>query len=457
MPSSPILESSSRDDDVDPIEDGDRPILLQTKSDTNIFRTRSGPTRKKSPPRGPISGKATPAGGDRTPVTPEIIHISGKRHIKFNTFVEQCVAVEDPQAQPEVLEESDDDMLEMRSSSASTSSRSSRPSISRTSSASSAEHLTIAKIAPTMLKTTGTFASLSQPIMIYQPPPEYVSPSLVGGQPPPAFDFPSPVQQRSRWNGDEDDEYGSVGFDYFGGPDLGGGDPSRTPQQPVQTHTGTSYGRAPVVSQPPPQPKWRQPPGPVVSEPISTTSSSSSSLNNAPSPPVQPTRSILKVRQPGATPPEPSSPPPTYFNYNPSPATGIGGMRGSAYEYSVPTSSPVAGPPVAAAQPAVTIPEETRGRSASRERGKSAYDRSTSRGTSSGSNSSSISSNASRSPVEPPSRRTQQGGVQLDKVEEDASWRSEPMDVDYVPERSSTPTPHSSPQVRTPSSPFRCL
>lgn len=444
MPSSPILESSGMgDDDIDDLVDGERPVLMQTKSDTNIFRHG---TRKKSPPRGPISGKATPATGAVTPITPEIPHSNGKRHIKFNTFVEQCVAVDDPQEQSEIQEESDDDMLEMRSSSASTSSRSSRPSITRISSASSAEQLTIHKIAPTMLKTNGTFASPSQPIMIYAPPPEYISPALSAGQPPPAFDFPSPVQQRSRWNGDADEEYGSVGFDYFGGPDLEGD--SRTPQQAIETNVG-SYPRAPVVSQPPPHPKWRQP-VPVVPERTSATSSGSASPKEAVSPPVQPTRSILKVRQPGTTPPEPSSPPPTYFNYNPSIATGIGGMRGSAYEYTVPppaSSAPVASTARSVPIASAPVSDEPRGRSSSRERGKSSHDRSTSRGTSSGSNASSISSGTSRSPVEPPARRSQQAGPGLGKVDEGA------MDVDYSPERSSTPTPHSSPQVSNPLQP----
>ncbi len=441
MPSSPILEGMGMDDDIDGMADGDRPILHQTKSDTNIFRTRNGPTRKKSPPRGPISGKTTPL-GDGGGVTPETQIPNGKRHISFNTFVEQCVAVEGPQEAP--IEESDDDMLEMRSST-STSSRSSRPSISRNASSSSAEHLTIVMIAPTMLKTNGNVASPSQPIMIYQPPPEYVSPPIAGAPAPPAFDFPSPTQQKSRWKGDDDDEYDSVGFDYFGGPDLGGGDASKQSQQPVQSHVGSSHPRSPVVGPPPPQPKWRQPANAIVSEPSSTSSSSTTSLNNVTSPP-QPTRSILKVRAPGTTPPEPSSPPPSYFNYNPSPATGIGGMRGSTYEYSGPAGSPVASTAPIPVHPSGPASEEPRGRSSFRERGSSQYDRSTSRGTSSGSGTS-HSPASSRSPIEPPTRRSQPGATQLDKLEEGVSWEPEPMDVDYVPERSSTQTPHSSPQV----------
>ena len=418
MPSSPILESSmSRIDDVEPMDDQERPILLQTKSDTNIVRTRNGPTRKKSPPRGPISGKATPSGA----LTPQLEapQPNGKRHISFNTFVEQCVAVEDPQ-EAVIQEESDDDMLEMRSST-STSSRSSRPSLSRNSSSSSAEPLTIAKIAPTMLKTTGTFPS--QPVMIYAPPPEYASPPLVG-VPPPAFDIPSPTATRSRWKG--------------------GGDASQI--ESTASHVGTVYDRAPVVNQPPQHAKWRQSAGPIVSESMSTSPQSTAApLNNNVSSTPQPTRSILKVRQPGTTPPEPSSPPPSYFNYNPSPATGIGGMRGS-YEYPGPTTSPSSTTAAPNTHPVVAANDEHRGRSAMRDRGSSAYDRSTSRGTSSGSTASQ-SPGASRSPVEPPARRSTQGTAQLDKLEEGVSWEPEPIDVEYVPERTSTPTPHSSPQV----------
>ena len=340
-------------------------------------------------------------------------------------------------------------MLEMRSSSASISSRSSRPSMSRTSSSGSGEHLTIAKIAPTMLKTTGTSASPHQPVMVYQPPPDYLSPPLMAGHPghpPPAFDFPSPIQQRSRWHGDDEDEYGSVGFDYFGGPDLSGGD-FGTSEQTVPAHVGTSYGRTPTVGQPPAQAKWRQAPSPNLQlpeqTPSSTSSSSSTSIGNVTSP--QP-RGILKVHKPGPTPTEPSSPPPSYFNYNPSPATGIGGMRGQqAYEYPANAAAVPVPPPVS------IVTAETRGRSASRDRGGSSkFDRSTSRGTSS-SSATSISPGTSRSPIEAPSRRMQSGQTPIGKVEQASSPRdgSEPTEVDgdCIPERSTTPTPHSSPQV----------
>jgi hypothetical protein len=445
MPSSPILESSYQEDDIDSL-DGDhtnppRPHLMQTKSDTNIFRSRTGPVRRKSPPRVPSSsGKQTPKQGEDVDMQPDsaasATQSSNKRHISFNTFVEQCVAVDDPTENHHVDQDSDDEMLEMRSSS---SRGSSRPSLSRHSSSGSGEHLTIAMIAPTVLKTPGGHQG-SLPQMIYAPPPEYLSP----GQHPAAsqFDFPSPsVEGRQRWQGDEDEEYGSVGFDYFGGPDLAGEDKQAGKQ--IQTHVGASYGRAPTVGQPPAQPKWRSAqPASVESSTSPSSSSSSGSLNQIISP--QQTKGILKVRQASTTPPaEPSSPPNSYFNYNPSAATGIGGMRGAQYlDQPGPSGSPVVSP---------VITTEERGRSTSRERGR---DRSLSRGTSSSTNS--ISPGAPSSPVGPtrrPAQVTQApqtvAAPQLDKVEEDASWaEAEPMDEDYVPERSSTPTPHSSPQVR---------
>ncbi|WWD21268.1 hypothetical protein CI109_105752 [Kwoniella shandongensis] len=456
MPSSPILEASNANDDDDDSLDGerDRPILLQTKSDTNIIRNRTM-ARKKSPPRGPFTG-SNPTSGNETPVdhaagapltspvsAADTQH-SGKKHISFNTFVEQCVAVDDPQ-DIAPLEDSDDDMLEMRSSSLSSSSRSSRPSMSRNSSSGSTDHLTIAKIAPTMLKTMNTPGG-STLQMIYQPPPEYQSPGLDASSS--SFDFPSPQVDRhtGQWGHEEDeDEYGSVGYDYFGGPNLADEEENK-PAAAVPAHVGASYGRAPTVNQPPAQPKWRQPAQNPGLEPssISSSSSSSSSLN-APSP--QPARSILKVRSPAPAPvTEPSSPPLAYFNYNPSAATGIGGMRGSTsgVEAPGPTGSPVASPVVAE--------ERGRGRTPSRDR-TGLLDRSTSRGTSASSNTS-ISSNSSRSPVEGNSTNQTPRKVQtppgLDKVQEGVAWQSgskQQPSQEYVPERSSTPTPHSSPQI----------
>lgn len=469
-PSSPVLEASRYDDD-DSSSDSHggtaRPPLIQTKSDTNIANSRTAAVRYRSPPRMPISGKVSPNATvpTTTPAGEKTANAEKeKRHISFNTFVEQCVALSEPEL-PAQESDSDDDMLEIRSNS-SRSSRGSRPSLSRNSStgSGSSEHLTIAKIAPTMLKTNGTFVSSHLPQMVYAPPPEYQSPREE--QPTSAnFDFPSPqVQKRDRWAGDDDDEYGSVGYDYFGGPNLGG---TQQQNQAAPSHVGASYGRssAPTVNQAPAQPKWRQPSSSTnSSEPSSVSSSSSASLNNVSSPPV-PSRGILKVRPPGSTPPEPASPPQSsYFNYNPSPATGIGGMRGS-YEYPNTLDeshrSPLQSPGT----------EETRGRSAQRYPGASAYDRSASRGTSTSSTSPGsvrtppIDTTGSRRSVASPGAGSVQSppipyqahvqaaapvGLNNPAYSAQQSNNAPSMDVDepYQPERSNTPTPHSSPQVR---------
>jgi hypothetical protein len=512
-----------RDEDVPGLDDDlERPILLQTKSDTNIFRNR-GAMRRRSPPRGPItsgqnSGKATPP--DSKPESPNV-H-PGKRHISFNTFVEQCVAVDDPADIPlatfggleEEDEDSDDDddsedMLEMRSSSfSSSSSRHSRPSLSRTSSSTS-EHLTIAKIAPTMLKTTAGILPPNRPQMVYAPPPEYLSPPLsassgsasvgsssrgmginIGTATTPVYDFPSPqVHTHGKWPGagEDDDEYGSVGFDYFGGPDLAG-----SPKGPTQTtdnpnyraqgqhqqqgsntssgttssnSTGTSTPTPAVVGQPPVQPKWRNLPG-STSEQSSNSSSTSSSSNNLPggvfSPP-QPSRGILKVRPPTTTPPnpEPASPPTSYFNYTPSAATGIGGMRGSMNNNHNSTEVPgPSGSPVNSMGPQSQVTEEvnipiSRGRSTSRDR-TPAWERSSSRGSGAGSSVGSISPGGGGiggrgSPNEGTAKGRVTAGGGLGRVVEGVvvgeEGKGEAGGGEYVPEKSETPTPHSSPQV----------
>lgn len=394
MPASPVLEAVQNDsiDDYD-VEEG-RPGLLHTKSDTNIVRKG---LRRKSPPRGPIgSGGRTPVNpaelsqpgsGERTPEAGPAS--GGKKHISFNTFVEQCIAVDDPAEIPGIEEEADDTedddeddgMLEMRSSSSASSSRSSRsssrPSLSRHSSSSSQpEHMTIAKIAPTTLKALGSFPSPS-PQIIYAPPEEYAaehddqtgityrhspSPGSERWGYNPSGSATEQAQKAQRiavsptW--DDEDDY-SVGFDYFSGPDLGVGDEYNTGQRAggtrqVQSHVGSgaSYGKGqqqqqqvsasnsatatPTVNQAPPQARWR---AGSSSEDSSNQSSQNSTARPTPvqSPggeivgavsPPQPGRSILKIRPPGHQAPEPAeiSPTSSYFNFKPSAATGLGGL-----------------------------------------------------------------------------------------------------------------------------------
>ncbi|KAI0036214.1 hypothetical protein K488DRAFT_41545 [Vararia minispora EC-137] len=93
--------------------DQGRPPLLHTKSDTNVLKLArpQNPVRKDSPPRiiaetqepapdpvlGPelqrsASSDSATGSSDLNPPT--------KRHITFNTFVEQCIAIDSPPKQP---------------------------------------------------------------------------------------------------------------------------------------------------------------------------------------------------------------------------------------------------------------------------------------------------------------------------------------------------------------------
>ncbi|ORX39362.1 hypothetical protein BD324DRAFT_619390 [Kockovaella imperatae] len=428
MPASPILESTSRDDDddVDMLEDGpDRPTPQRTKSDSNIFRNRN---RRKSPTRNSNSTGATP-GQANLNLPPLSATSSGKRHISFNTFVEQCVAIDEAEVQMSYEDDSDEDMLEMRSSNVASSSRSSISSVF------TPEHLTIAKIAPTLLKVNGAYAAgPDAPQMVYAPPPEYISPPLNH----PAFDFPSPAVQLQRqqqqqqpqqeptspWR--DEDGYGSVGYEYFQGPDLGDASPSFASGASSLASSTVKGSRAIT------------PPDTSLQNSGSSSSSSLNALGTSPSGTSQPTRSILKVRPPGApTPPEEQvSPPATEFNY--SVATGIGGMRNvGGYEY-----------------PAVSN-EETRGRSAARS--SSVHERSASRGTSTSSTSSiSPGTGAGQATRAAPIDARGRSGSRLGGPASPGQTapvvrprREDEMEVDesYHPAQSDTPTPHSSPQI----------
>jgi hypothetical protein len=484
---------------------------------------------------------------------------SGKRHISFNTFVEQCISVDEPQDRQESDSDSDDsrsDVLEMRSNRSNSSSRSSRPSFSRNSSTSSAEHLTIAKIAPTTLKTTGVFPSPS-PAVVFAPPPEYQSPGAssssssgsVRGGVNNSYDFPSPKQSRGgKWDNDEGDDYSSVGFDYFSGPDLGVG--SEYDKQKGATAVQSHVGSTGYVSGPPKGPpganlqaqvqaaKGNASPQNYRSSPQSSSNSSSannSQNSSASATPTQtpaaistsprssisgqgnatqPGRSILKVRPPGHAPrvPEPETDPSSYFNFHPSAATGFGmnQPRGpvasslpSAAATMGPTGSPITSPVLSSSLG--NDGQSERGRSSIRQGSSASLERSGSRSTTS--SVASVSPNAASRPTSiphphPPQTDPSAGTVPAApagaapptgsglaagglvkgqkppaiKTPSDlggdhssagsggqspgrSPWSdgpngdaSEPMDVDssdpdYIPERSSTPTPHSSPQV----------
>lgn len=270
LPQSPFFKSDESDDSDDENsqagdgEDGSRPPLLHTKSDTHIS-WRSRPYRKNSPPR--IIAPEQPPSNDYFPnvaatTSSDTSNSTGssqdlsaastsgadgsgngkKKHISFNTFVEQCIAIEKPKSKrkgsihfytdpvyedgsvvvcvpvlqctnflwvhryeedsevgegeesddpasfyveerPGLMSDSDDededDVLEMRSSrsrSSSASSRSGPPALRTTSPPSSSssrrpplarqsstdrDRVTIAPIAPTILKTTGVGNNLT--------------------------------------------------------------------------------------------------------------------------------------------------------------------------------------------------------------------------------------------------------------------------------------------------------
>lgn len=130
LPASPFFdqEDSEENDDEEAEPEPLRPALLHTKSDTHIS-WRSRPYRKDSPPRitaaelqqqHPPSGPHPPEGdalGLRTMTTSsDASNSTGseqdlsagsstgaesggkKKHISFNTFVEQCIAIEKPKS-----------------------------------------------------------------------------------------------------------------------------------------------------------------------------------------------------------------------------------------------------------------------------------------------------------------------------------------------------------------------
>ncbi|KGB75938.1 hypothetical protein CNBG_1776 [Cryptococcus deuterogattii R265] len=324
MPSSPVLEGVAGDPVPPTVASvSDRPKIPQTKSDTNVLQTQGVMPRNKSPPRHPNLREELPIDSPLSPS--ESQQSANKKHISFNTFVEQCVAIADP-SQPQPQENNRPDVLEMKPAHQRRESHASRPSLSRqSSSTSSAERLTISMLAPTTLKPgPGTNPDLQ---MVYAPPVEYQSPDRDDRGD--AYDFPSPEVNPKTGLEDSEKEYGTD--DYFG------------PAGPAKEKKGIPIpGResSPIQSK-------EQPSSPQQDkvEPVSYSPSSSTSSFNASSSPL-PGRGILKTRPPSHEIPESETPPLAEFDYNPSAATGIGGMRGSGspYDYASGSSSPLMSP-----------------------------------------------------------------------------------------------------------------
>ncbi|KAH9893462.1 hypothetical protein C8Q73DRAFT_648107 [Cubamyces lactineus] len=274
LPASPFFHQPDSDEESEEREGEEqrstptRPPLLHTKSDTHI-NMRGRPFRKNSPPRiiaedgtaqpdpqGATSSEASGStGSDQDLSGSSSTGADGshgpsakKKHISFNTFVEQCIAIEKPKLKRSTTgptrdgrvydafddgydselgydgeyeepvsfygagsdseeDDDDDDVLEMRtSSSRSRSSSSSRGSPFATSFSSDAttpgrpkppmvrrlsmdrEHVTIAPMPPTLLKSTGVGNELStvsegkmlespkEVDLVYVPPASYSLP-----------------------------------------------------------------------------------------------------------------------------------------------------------------------------------------------------------------------------------------------------------------------------------------
>jgi hypothetical protein len=232
IPASPVLEavafnmnskqSSSTEDSPE------RPYLSHTKSDTSMLR-HSAPMASSSelfhPPEivliPPMKRHASDSDeSPRPPSDSESSTSTTKRHISFNTFVEQCIAIDKPRGVGFVGDSSDedddddrysraDDFVQMRRSRLR---NHTRHVPSRRDSSSEKEHMTIAPMPPTVLKTLGTFPAPS-PAVVFVPPQNAtfagMGEQLMGIAPSP-----------SQW----EHEAAGGGFDYFRGADTGAGD-----------------------------------------------------------------------------------------------------------------------------------------------------------------------------------------------------------------------------------------
>ncbi|PWN20008.1 hypothetical protein BCV69DRAFT_215877 [Microstroma glucosiphilum] len=274
--------------------------ILSVKSDTNL-------TSKKR-----RSGGSPPA-SERLLSHPSL-HRSDtttsdeKRHISFNQRVDQCIAVDYIEEEPGYSdgdydddEPSDDDsasdegeVLTMRSSRAGASSSSASLS-SRSSNNGYADHHTIAKLAPTMLKTTDVYPAPSPAVV---DPTGFSSGSAQSSRPQSRFDCDDDqqhlLQPKSEW---EDDAAG--GFDYFNGPFNGEGAEDESPSGIAST-PGAGSKKAALPPYEAPKSSDHANANPSDSSSTGSTSSNSTSgTSPGPSHPPALPRSILKRRPQG--------------------------------------------------------------------------------------------------------------------------------------------------------------
>lgn len=265
-----------------------RGTIFPVRSDSNI--QSRGPVRKRgSPPITPSEHLLShPSLGNRTDSTASSVE-QEKRHISFNQRVEQCISIDIDEREYDDEDDEDDDedrddyddelnggssdedgnqrdgdssedddeqILTMKASprmSPSLPMTTTSSLSSRNSSPGPVDHHTIAKLAPTLLKTTGNFPSPSPAVVdpsgiggnqSHSPSPPSSSPAATpgtgkgpksnsssGGHINPANMFDTPNQEEAppnpqgsghvkQW--DDDEEFSSNTFDYFNGPDMGG-------------------------------------------------------------------------------------------------------------------------------------------------------------------------------------------------------------------------------------------
>lgn len=212
-PGSPALEAVGLASPTEGSRSGSpRPTLPHTKSDSQIVRIGSA-SGKDSPPRVTLmdlptgdpsaSRSLSPAGSEGLAGSVSNLSLNAapaKRHISFNTFVEQCISIDDPSAEKQrtpargafydsddeaVYDDEDEDdeessassILEMHPTqvvgSRRPNERGTTPVLRSNSTSQERERMTIAPIPPTVLKAAEDLPAPS-PQVIYAPPKEFL-------------------------------------------------------------------------------------------------------------------------------------------------------------------------------------------------------------------------------------------------------------------------------------------